>query len=725
MSRDNDIISDAREDFDLSETAENENRQRWLYNMRFARLGDQWPAEIKALREKEGRPCLTVNRLPSMLRLVLNEARKNRPSIKIKPVGSGASREVAEIFAGIIRNIEYQSNAGSAYDTAFDHAVTGGFGYIRVLTEYTDDDTFDQDIRIKRVKNPLTIYGDENGDLADSSDWMKAFVTEHYTKKRFEARWPGAEMTSGWDGDSSSRTSAGWFAEDGVRVAEYWQREETRVNLVQLSNGSIMHEPQFLKIKDILASTGVQVTGTRKTRTLKVKQTIMTGAEVLEENDWAGKYIPIIPVYGDEVNIEGEKHLISLIEWAIGPQMMFNIWRTASTELVGLAPKAPYIGEQDSFEPDEEKWLSVNHQSHPYIQYKKGTPRPQREAFPGPPAGALQEALNASDDIKSTIGIYDAALGAKGNETSGYAIDQRQKQSDTSTFNFMDNLNNAVGHVGRVLLDLIPKIMTAPQIVQIIHEDGETESVPVNQTFAPEESLSPEAKMYKQGKYAEKQKGFTEIFDLTAGKYTVLSTPGPSFKTKREEATTNLLELSKNNPQVMQVAGDILVRNTDWPGADAVADRLKLMLPPQLQGKNPQVEQMQQQMQQQDAQAKQAIEQLRKELEEMQLEAQKLEIDRFNAQTNRIKVETAANAIPPEAMQALVIQTVQQALSERMDGPPGPPQGPPPPGPPQGPPPPPQGGPPPGMDGPPPPDGQPPPGPPMQPPPGMEPGAIM
>src|SRR6218665_1149171 len=185
MSRDNDIISDAREDFDLSETAENENRQRWLYNMRFARLGDQWPAEIKALREKEGRPCLTVNRLPSMLRLVLNEARKNRPSIKIKPVGSGASREVAEIFAGIIRNIEYQSNAGSAYDTAFDHAVTGGFGYIRVLTEYTDDDTFDQDIRIKRVKNKLTIYGDENGDLADSSDWMKAFVTEHYTKKRF------------------------------------------------------------------------------------------------------------------------------------------------------------------------------------------------------------------------------------------------------------------------------------------------------------------------------------------------------------------------------------------------------------------------------------------------------------------------------------------------------------------------------------------------------------
>lgn len=667
---DKDDLSEALEEFHLTEDAESRNREQWLSDMRFARLGEQWPDGVKRQREIDGRPCLTINRMPAMLRSVANDARQNKPAIKVHPVDSGATRETAEILNGLIRNIEYTSSADIAYDTALDHALTGGFGYFRINTDYAFDDEFEQDITVERVVNPLTVYGDENSTAADSSDWNKAFVTDLYTMDEFKKRWKGAEKSS-WETDYMDMRD-GWRDGELVRVAEWWKREEVPATLLKLSDGMVLYEPEYLKIKEILDAQGIAIAGTRPTKSYKVTQRIMSGAEVLEKNDWSGRYIPIIPVYGDEVNVEGERHWISLVRWAKDPQQMFNYWRTASTELVALAPKTPFIGPKGAFDTDQQKWATANVVSYPYLEYDGGTP-PQRQAFAGPPAGALQEALNASDDIKSVMGIYDASLGARSNETSGRAILQRQKESDTATFNYIDNLSRAIKHAGRVIVDLIPKVYSAPRIVRIIHEDGTNESVPINQPFIPNEQKDPKAQQYEAGKNQETVQGLTRIYDVTTGKYDVTCEVGPSFSTKREEAANQMLELGKMFPPMMQVAGDLLVKNLDWPGADDIADRLKAMLPPQLQGQSPQVQQMQQQMQQMDGQAKQAIGQLQKQLQQLQSQAQqsqldkqtelqKLAIDAYNAETNRLKI--TAPAMGPVEIQALVMQTLMQALQQ-------------------------------------------------------------
>lgn len=687
---DKDTLAEALEEFRLSEDSEAENRKQWLDDIKFARLGEQWPDGVKRQRELDGRPCLTINRLPAMVRSVLNDARQNKPSIKVHPVDSGAKRETAEILNGLIRNIEYTSSADVAYDTALDHAVTGGFGYFRIVTDYTCDDEFDQDILIERISNPLTVYGDENSTCADSSDWNKAFTTDLYTEDAFEKRWKGAAK-SNWETDYKDMPN-GWRDGDLIRVAEWWSRKEVPAKLLKLSDGMVLYEREYLKIKELLDAQGIGIVGERDTRTYKVTQRIMTGAEVLEENEWAGKYIPIIPVYGDEVNVEGKRHWISLVRWAKDPQQMFNYWRTASTELVALAPKTPFIGPKGAFNTDQAKWATANVVSHPYIEFDGQLP-PQRQPFAGPPAGALQEALNASDDMKSVMGIYDAALGARSNETSGRAILQRQRESDTATFNYIDNLSRAIKHAGRVIVDLIPKVYSAPRVIRVIHEDGTNESVPINKPFIPDQQKSPESQQYQAGKEQETIDGLTKIYDVTTGKYDVTCEVGPSFSTKREEAAAQMMELGKMFPPMMQVAGDLLVKNLDWPGADDIADRLKAMLPPQLQGQSPQVMQMQQQMQQMNEQAKQAVGQLQQKLQELtqqlqaaksqeqsnvfdaQIQAKKLEIDEYNAVTNRMKV--TAPAMSPQDIQMLVMQTVQQALEppEQQEEPQQPPQG--------------------------------------------------
>lgn len=666
---DKDVISDALESFRLSEEAERDNREAWNDDVKFARLGEQWPEAVKRQRELDGRPCLTINRLPSMIRQVLNDARQNDPAIKVHPVGHGASRETAKILDGLIRNIEYTSNADVAYDTALEGAAYGGFGYFRISTDYADDDEFDQDIRIERISNPLNVYGDEKSTAADSSDWNKAFVTENYSDDDFEARWKGAEKSS-WETDYRDAPH-GWRDDDLVRVAEYWTREEAPSTLLKLSNGSVMYEPEFEKIKPILDVQGISVVGTRQSKTHKVTQRILTGAEVLETNEWAGRYIPIVPVYGEEVFIEGKRHFVSLVRWAKDPQQMFNYWRTASTELVALAPKTPFIGPKGAFNSDANKWATANVVSHPYIEYDGGMP-PQRQQFAGPPAGALQEAMNAQDDIKSTMGIYDAALGARSNETSGRAILQRQRESDTATFNYVDNLSRAIKHAGRIIVDLIPKVYSAPRIIRVIHEDGSNESVPINQEFVPND---PQSKIAQQGQQ-EQAEGLVKLFDLTTGKYDVTCEVGPSYATKRQEAAAQMMELGRAYPPLMQIAGDLLAKNLDWPGADDIAERLKAMLPPQIQGKNPQAAQMQQQMQMMDAQAKQAIGQLTQQMRDLQqklsaeqnsqqadmlrleIDKKKLEIDAYNAETNRLKVTQTDQ----QRMQELIVETVQQLI---------------------------------------------------------------
>ena len=364
---DKDVLDDALEIFELSAERENENRVNGLEDLRFARLSEQWPEHVKASRTSEGRPCLTINRLPSFIRQVVNDARQNSPSIIVHPVDSNADKETAEVINGLIRNIEASSDAEVAYDTALEYAVTCGFGYFRINVAYADDDTFDQDIRIRRIANPFSVFGDPYSTSHDSADWDTAFVVDTLSKTAFEKKYKGADPID-WKGNAYGSLKQPWLDGDEVQVAEYWCREETLRTILALNNGEVIDEKDYAANKDFFDHLGVAVIGSpRDVRSHKVIQRVMSGAEILDTIDWAGKYIPIIPVYGEEVNVEGKRYLRSMVRDAKDPQRMFNYWRTAATELVALAPKAPYIGPKGAFKTDAAKWATANTQSHSQV----------------------------------------------------------------------------------------------------------------------------------------------------------------------------------------------------------------------------------------------------------------------------------------------------------------------------------------------------------------------
>lgn len=666
MEKDNDVVSRCKKALEKSVESDSHNRDAWLENLTFARLSEQWPEQIKKERELERRPCLTINKLPAFIRQVVNDCRQNRPSIKVHPVDDRSDVDTAEVINGIIRHIEQSSDADVAYDTAVDLSASCGYGYIRVDVDYAYDDTFDMDIKIDAVVNPLLVHRDHNSSKHDSSDWSYCIIESWMGKEEFERKYPGKAERS-FEGLSSD-----WYnTDDGVMVCEYWERKEEAKTVLMLSDQQVLDEDAYLANLEFFEASGLAIVDERTVRSFKVVQYIIGADEVLETNPWAGRYIPIVPVYGEEVNKEGKRYFRALIEDAKDPQRMYNYWRTAMTETVALAPKAPFIGPKGAFESDKGKWGSANTKNHAYIGYDGGI-APQRQPPPSPDAAAMQLAATASEDMKAVMGLYDASLGARSNETSGRAIMARQREGDTSTFHIIDNLTRAIRHVGRIVLDLIPHVYTRPRIVRIIGVDQQPKSVPVNQQVP-----DPQA---KDG---------MRVYDLTKGKYDLTVTVGPSFNSKREEAATQMIEFVRAYPAAAPVLGDLLAKNLDWPEAQEIAKRLQALLPPPVQGQNPQLTQMQQAIQVLQGKLQQAE-------QDKSMEARKLDIDAYNAETNRLKA--MGGAMTPEMVQGLIIQTMQQLMaspdvlppSQPASAPQMPPQASPPSGMP--PPPPPQGG---------------------------------
>lgn len=653
------ILKEARKAFDRAESNESVNRTDAREDIKFGRLSIQWNETVKEAREGKGRPCLTVNKLAPVIRQVVNDARQNRPSIKVLPKDSKADIETAEVMSGLIRNIEASSNADVAYDTAIDAAVSGGFGYWRIDLDYTysgsmDDlekagvEAFEQDILIKRIANQFSVFGDPDGTQADSSDWNKAFIIENMTHEAFKRKYPKAKnddfTSSVW-----AVCSENWKNDETVMVAEYWKREESTEMVVGVQTEA---DVVVMRWKEYEAdpTVGEVVTKPRAIKTHKVTQYLLTGLEVLETNEWPGCYIPIVPVYGDEVNFEGKRYFRSLIRDAKDANRMFNYWRTKATEAVALAPIAPFIGRVGSFETDAAKWATANVEPHAVLEFD-GPERPTREPYAGVPAGALQEAMNAADDIKSITGIYDASLGARSNETSGKAIMARQREGDISTFHFIDNLTRAIRHTGKIIIDLIPKVYSTPRIVRILGEDGTPETRQIN----PDDGMQQEM---------EDERGkIVKLHDVRVGSYDLAVTAGPSFTTRREEAATQMIELIRAYPDAAPVIGDLLAKNLDWQGADEIAKRLEKMLPPGM--RDEETGNIPPEVQQQVQQLSEALQEMGRRLQDAEgkrdIDAQKLEIERYKAETERMTA--VAPAMGPQEIQAIVLQVLQDMMT--------------------------------------------------------------
>ncbi len=572
---DEEFLSVARHRFNLAAEYEEQTRQDEVEDAKFM-IGDQWPVDIKSQRLLEQRPCLTINRIPQFVRQITNDQRQNRPSIKVNPVDEEADSDTSKILQGIIRHIEYASHADVAYDTAFEAATSKGIGYFRIITDYVNAMSFQQEIRVKLIKDRFSVYTDPFYQEPDGSDMEWGFVFEDISKDEFKAKYPDAKLSQMSDWGSMGSLSSSWVRTDSVRIAEYYYKTYEECDICLLSDGSveekedIMGLPDFKDWKDGMMGLpeGVRVTSERTTMVSKVKWAKINGIDILEETEILGEWIPIIPVIGEEEIVDGKRVLSGIIRHAKDPQRMYNYWASAETETIALAPKSPYIGAEGQFEGYEQQWKTANTKNHAFLEYKvkslggQPSPPPQRNVVEPPIMAITQARSQCIDDMKGTTGIYDDTLGKRSNSESGVAIQRRNSQAQTGNFHYIDNLSRSLRHAGRVMLNWIPQVYDSAQAVRVIGDDGTVKIEKINQIF--------------------QEKGVSKSHFLDSGTYDCTVSTGPGYQTKRQEAVASMLDLSRSMPQSMQFAMDLLVRNMDWEGSTEIADRLKKMLPPQL-----------------------------------------------------------------------------------------------------------------------------------------------
>ena len=664
----NGLIEEAQEFLHLCTTADMMNRQEALEDLRFS-AGDQWPVEIQNSRTLESRPCLTINKIDAYVRQVVNNIRQQRPRIKVHAVNNNTDIKMADIVQGMIRHIEVNSDADQAYDTAVDFQVRMGWGFIRVTHDYVSPDSFDQEIFIKPIINPFTVYFDPNSVAPDGSDAERVLVSEVLSKETFRKMYPDADDGAQFNLRGTGDTNAEWVTKEDIRIAEYFYTVQKKTKLLLLADGTKVYKEDYKgKAENIIDQ--------RDTIKKEIRWAKVTGMQVLEEGVWAGKYIPIVPVYGQQLIVENKRKKFGMVRQAKDPQRMYNFWQTSLTESIALAPKPKWLIAEGQDEGHETEWAQANIKSAAVLRYKQKdiegmpAPVPTRIQPEAPPAGIMTASAQVSQDMQAVIGIVDPNQLPTGN-ISGKALNGQQQQVDISNFHFYDNLTRSQRQIGKICLDLIPKIYDAQRTMRIIGEDGKPDLVEINTYGVDEEGV------------------YRVLNDTTIGEYDIVMDTGPGYNSKRQEAIESMMPLLAADPSLMQIAGDLFFRNMDFHGAQTIADRLaaanpmskideKSKIPPQVQMQLAMSQQQLQQMQQQVQQLQMTIKQ-RSDIEAVKQEAEtKRELMRQTAKAHNtesmleakvhdvnMRAVTTQNKTEIESIMELLLHHMDTARLER------------------------------------------------------------
>lgn len=620
----NKILEQGKERWTEAREALFEQHSRMREDLNFSNPADPKQWDDTALTTRKGRPCLTFDRTNQFIAQVVNDARQNKPAIHVMPADSGADIEVAKKLNGIIKHIEYTSRASITYDGAIESAARCGLGWMRVVPEILRPETNEQEIRIQRIHDVFSVSLDPNSTEPDGMDAMWGHITTRLTKRAFERLYPKAKLDS-FDSD-------GWFTEDGIRICEEFLIETVKENRITLIDGTTITENEY---------QGQEILGTFVAKVRKQKWRKFSGCEVLEESEFPSIYVPLVPVIGYEVWIDDKRFICGMTRRLMDSQRAYNYERSAFIESVALQPKAPYLAAAEAVEGHEEDWARLNVGNPSYLPFNayddqnRLIPTPMRQQPPAFPVAFAQGGQMATADMESSIGMFKANLGQTSNERSGKAILARQKEGDTANFHYTDNRDRSLEHLGRIIVDMIPRIYDTQRQARIIGEDDKFGFVQIDPKGPP---------VRKDGK---------KVISInpSVGHYDVRVKPGPSFSSLRMESAEALGQLLQHAPDLMPVLGDVWVKMQDWPEADKVAQRLKAMLPPELkaleepeEGEDPTVQIAQQnaQMTQQIQAMEQAGMKLQEDLKACQQDLQKLQSQLMQEQSKRMKAEIDA-----------------------------------------------------------------------------------
>lgn len=572
------IIKRAMKRYKRCMDSESDNRKSALEDLKF-KAGEQWPAQDKARRAAAKRPCLTINTAPTLTHQISNDIRQNRPGINISPLAE-ATKEAAELYASFIRAIERDSMADVAYDTAVTSAVDIGFGYMRLLTDYETPDSDDQILVIKRVRNPFTVLLDYARQETDGSDSRFGFVSELVDREDFTEDWPKANPVS-WEPRMVGTEYHPWATRDQLRVAEYFEIEIEKRRLVRLSNGHVgFHEDLSAEVLGMISDKSLEILSERESELRTVMWYRMTCLEVLERKRWLGRWIPIIEVLGEEIDLEGKVIRSGVIRNAKDPMRMKNYWATTRTELYGLQPKAPWVAPEGSFLGYEDEWDRAHEDNITRLEYvaqttETGQPLPAPARQPPPPvaSGLMQAEQQAEQDVMGTTGVrFNAQSSERLHDESGKAIREIRRNNDIGSFHYSDNFSRSLRFLGTMIIDLVPHIYNRRRIVPGLGEDGKEAKIMIDPDHV---------KSTGKVQPADPKEEPIKVLNPTYGRFGVTVTIGPSYATRRIEAQESLEAIIGKIPEPMRgVAAALMAKYSDWPGANELYKALAKMLPP-------------------------------------------------------------------------------------------------------------------------------------------------
>lgn len=556
--RDEDIINEAKERYKESVTGWQHIYDEATDDIKFVYDVDegQWPDEIRKKRASAGRPIITVNKLQKTLRRIRGDHKMNPTQMKVIPVDDKADPAMAELYNGLLRQIEYLSDAEIAYDTAYNHAISSSVGFFRLITKYSKDDNFEQDIFIKRIINPMAVHFDPYAQEFNLEDARYCFVEDLIDKKEYERRYGKGEAIN----FESNRTLFGeWMTTDKIRIAEYFYKELYQKKIVQLETGEVIPIENKITI-DALRSMGQVIKRERTIESYKVMWCKINGIDVLEKSEWPIDDIPIVPMFGDEVVADGKRYYLSLARGAKGPQQMYNYWATAATETVALAPKMPFIVDHRQIKGFTTEWEEANTENRMFIRYNAiaGMQKPTREPQTQVPAAIMNMMQQTAYDVEDHLGQYESSKGETSNERSGKAINARIMQSDKGTFLFIDNSTRAKIAALKQVIKLIPKIYDTQRAVRIKGDNGQEQVVTVNKPIGFDDA----------GQVMMEN-------DLSVGTFDLIATTGASYSSRRQEMVDKLLQSMQYAPGVANIIAPMIFKYSDDPASQEVYEEIK------------------------------------------------------------------------------------------------------------------------------------------------------
>lgn len=639
---------------------------------------DQWDAQIKAQRVNDpggARPCLVFDQLGQYVSNVAGQIEQRPPSLHAVPVGGGADKKVAESLDGFFRYIEYASRAQQHYARALTSSARVGAGYLIVRPEYTDRALNWQEPRISSEGDPLKVVLDPWSQELDGSDATFGFLLTPFSKREFKRRYPKAKAISFGDAERSDPDDR-----DSIITAEYWHAvDQVRSLIVCLDaqgQETSVTEEEYWKDYQGAATLRVLLDDSGNPRIYSDKRTVikwcrMSGDDRLEdETEYPASGIGIVPVYGYVGFQKGRMTWCGIPRRAMTAQRSYNYHMSEMHAFMGQAPKAPWIVPVRAVAGLTDLWDRAAAEARAYLPYhdvdETGQPiaAPQRTPHAANLQNHIAGAEQALKDIQAALGLYQANLGAPSNETSGVAIDARKEQGEASTAHFPSHLAASLTHVGKLCLDMIPRLIDKPRQVRILSYDNTPSELSIN----PEQGRA----------VVETQQGLS--INPAIGKYDVRVVVGASFSTQRAQAQQAFTEMMRANPELAPALAPLWAQTLDIPMADKLSqvftaiapEQVKAILNPEQQGKPTteqlagQVEQLKQALKEaiqhaQDARAEadQAEAECARLKSENETRERELDIKAYDAETKRAQVLGMAE----KDIKVLVVQTIESMLS--------------------------------------------------------------